>query len=412
MPGILTIAGETKLAASVGGTALNLTTIRIGDGNGGPITPLRTMTDLVRRVGVALPITASARDATTPTMWRVTTEIPADSGPFTLREIAVFDAAGDMIAIASHPAVEFLGAGGDAVEIVTDIVFPVSGNANVTVQITPSTMMPLHRNTTPYFMSVNSGVLTAPPANPAVGDTYAIPAAPTGAWAGMAGNLMQWWDGGWQATVPPLHHIVANRAAPISAPNAFLRKAAGGWENATASAIAYGLTTFSTSEEVRAGVVTNKAIDPAALAAVNQGGGLAVTRNAAFNIPTNTFSTMPFDATVTASPHITWAGGVGTVVNGGWFALAAGIGGTKLNDAGFPMNGQKVLEIRRTRSGSALSRRVVDEASDAWGVFGTAYLALEAGDVLDLLVFFSQGATVAVGSSQRVYLDAVRVAPL
>ncbi|GLK71720.1 DUF2793 domain-containing protein [Ancylobacter dichloromethanicus] len=42
----------------------------------------------------------------------------------------------------------------------------------------------------------------APPGAPVAGDMYALGAAPTGAWAGKAGNLAQWTGAGWQFTMP------------------------------------------------------------------------------------------------------------------------------------------------------------------------------------------------------------------
>lgn len=41
-----------------------------------------------------------------------------------------------------------------------------------------------------------------PPGAPVVGDMYALGAAPTGAWAGRAGNLAQWTGAAWQFTPP------------------------------------------------------------------------------------------------------------------------------------------------------------------------------------------------------------------
>ncbi|MFA6966127.1 phage tail protein [Bosea sp. (in: a-proteobacteria)] len=80
--GVVTTLGQAKIAAAIGGTALNLTTIRVGDGNGAPITPIPGMTDLVRRVGAAYPIIASGRDPVNANHWRVTALIPIEDGPF------------------------------------------------------------------------------------------------------------------------------------------------------------------------------------------------------------------------------------------------------------------------------------------------------------------------------------------
>lgn len=418
---LLTNSGRQKLLAfAAGGPAVTLSHIAVGDAGGVPYNPDPAQTALVAEK-YRMPV--SALGVTVDPAVVAEAVLPADeddasnrpSHGFFIHELGVFDSTGALIAIARmsggfKPAPE----SGQAETLTLVAKLYASNTQSIVATIDTASHVAMSGLLGLYLLA-HGGVVNAPPVSPAVGAFYIVGSAPTGAFAGQAGKVTQWTGTMWVFKEAPVGlEVIDQSISDLANPAKILRRNQAGtaWENATASASAFGRTIFATVAEVRAGIATNKAIDPAALAAVNQGGGLAVTRNAAFNIPTNTFSTMPFDATVTASPHITWAGGVGTVVNGGWFALAAGIGGTKLNDAGFPMNGQKVLEIRRTRSGSALSRRVVDEASDAWGVFGTAYLALEAGDVLDLLVFFSQGATVAVGSSQRVYLDAVRVAPL
>jgi|GEM_PF-3204843 len=229
MGGILTSIGEQKLAASIGGTPLNLTTVRVGDGNGASITPNRLMTDLVRRVGDAYPVTLSARDNDTPTMWRIRTAIPAEAGPFTVREIGVFDAAGAMIAIASHAEVEFLGAGGDIVSMVLDIVFPVSGQANVSLNVSEDVVVPLAHELRPQWLTIN-GVLNAPPASPVLGATYIIGSAPTGAWIGQAGAIAQWDGADWALAVAPIGHIVSDNSKAESDPAHYLKLAAGGWQ--------------------------------------------------------------------------------------------------------------------------------------------------------------------------------------
>lgn len=136
--GVVTTIGLTKLAASVGGTALELAVIRLGDGGGSTITPYPGMTDLVRRVGTAYPIVESEADPENPGHWRVQAIIPAEAGPFDIREIGVFDAVGALIAVARHPLVEKRTIGlGAAMEVTIDAVFPVSAAAQITVQFSP-----------------------------------------------------------------------------------------------------------------------------------------------------------------------------------------------------------------------------------------------------------------------------------
>lgn len=260
MSGILTAIGEQKVAASFGGQLVSPTMIRIGDGNGGAITPSRLMTDLVRRVGQAYPITASARDATNPNMWRIQTEIPPGEGPFTLREIAVFDADGDMIAIAAHPTAEFQGPGGMQLLVITDIVFPISAQANVSVSITASALVPLHRHLRPFFLSVESASQAAPPANPGPGASYVVAAAPTGAWVGQAGALAQWSGADWLFTPPPIGHVIHAIDTGV-----YMRREASAWVPFEASQIAAGLIALASEAEAIEGTSNTGAITPATL---------------------------------------------------------------------------------------------------------------------------------------------------
>lgn len=260
MTGVLTIAGENKLAASVGGTPLSLTTIRVGDGNGAAITPVRTMTDLARRVGTAYPIISSARDAGNPSFWRISTEIPAGSGPFVVREIAVFDNAGDMIAIGSHPLVEFTGSGGGQVSLQADIVFPVTSSQQVSVTLTASAQVPLARLLRAPFLSVESASTATPPSSPAGGATYVIAANPTGAWVGQAGRLAQWTGLDWSVAIPAIGTVV--HAIDTGG---YLRRTDTSWVAFAATEIAAGLIALATAEEAIAGVNATDAITPATL---------------------------------------------------------------------------------------------------------------------------------------------------
>lgn len=51
-------------------------------------------------------------------------------------------------------------------------------------------------------LTIQSFDAETPPSGPADGDVYALGAAPTGAWAGQAGNLAVWLDAGWTFVVP------------------------------------------------------------------------------------------------------------------------------------------------------------------------------------------------------------------
>lgn len=264
--GVVTNAGQAKIAAALGGTALNLTTIRVGDGNGAPIVPNPAMADLVRRVGAAYPIISSGRDPVNASHWRVTALIPAADGPFDIREIGVFDAAGEMIAVAKHVFVEKRSpAQGAAVELLTDIVFPVSETAQVTVQVTPSAQISIFQMLRAGFCVVESATVADPPGAPALGRTHVVPAGATGAWAGLAGMLVQWNGIVWVAVNAPLGHIVVDQSKDAAAPQSWLRRVPAGWASAAATTASHGPTRLATIAETRAGLLETTAITPAGL---------------------------------------------------------------------------------------------------------------------------------------------------
>ncbi|MFG1414055.1 phage tail protein [Xanthobacter sp. VTT E-85241] len=230
--GVVTLAGQAAIAGSIGGTPLSLTTVRVGDGNGVPITPNETMTDLVRRVGAAYGIAASGRDPVNPTMWRITAVIPAADGPFDIREIGVFDAAGTLIALAKHPFVEKRSpAQGNAVELTTDIVFPISDTAQITINLLPDVAVHIGQMLRAPFLVADSATTTAPPASPALGATYVIPTGATGAWAGadLTNRLAQWTGEVWAAVDVPAGHLVVAGDKGLSDPSRYLSRTAAGW---------------------------------------------------------------------------------------------------------------------------------------------------------------------------------------
>jgi phage-related tail fiber protein len=102
---ILTTLGLTRLAeAQMSGVPLVFTHLAVGDGGGSPITPSAGMTALVNEVArVSVNNVEISPDA--PTVVRVEGLIPSGTGGFTIREAALFNGAGEMIAIASYPPI-------------------------------------------------------------------------------------------------------------------------------------------------------------------------------------------------------------------------------------------------------------------------------------------------------------------
>lgn len=100
---ILTAIGEAKLAkAAALGTILQLTQMAVGDGNGATPQPSRTQTALVHenRRG---PLNSLTVDPANPSQIVAEHIIPEDIGGWWIREIGLYDADGDLCAVANCP---------------------------------------------------------------------------------------------------------------------------------------------------------------------------------------------------------------------------------------------------------------------------------------------------------------------
>jgi hypothetical protein len=132
----ITTLGLAKIADAIANnTPLNLTTMKVGDGNGNATTPSETDSDLVRSVYSGTPnyINTDPTDGS-----RVICEliVPAAEGGFTIREIGVFDSDGDLIAIAQFPPVyKPLPSEGATLDLVARLFLVVSNTEAITLQI-------------------------------------------------------------------------------------------------------------------------------------------------------------------------------------------------------------------------------------------------------------------------------------
>ena len=133
---LTTNLGLAKIAAAIGsGQTISLPTIKLGDGNGNPVTPSPTQIDLVRVVysGPTNSLTVSPTNTN-----RVTAElvVPANVGGFTVREAGIYDAAGALIFVCNFPDVyKPLPSEGAARDLVIRIIFEVvnSGVINLVI---------------------------------------------------------------------------------------------------------------------------------------------------------------------------------------------------------------------------------------------------------------------------------------
>jgi phage-related tail fiber protein len=149
---------EAMAAAEASSTPINLTHMAVGDGNGNDVEPTESQTELVREVFRAT-INRVYQDPDTPERFTAELIVPATDGGFTLREVGVFDADGNLFAVGNLPAtykpevsdgsyadtvvrVEFMVANADVVNILVDPNVAVATQSWILNNITGATIIP------------------------------------------------------------------------------------------------------------------------------------------------------------------------------------------------------------------------------------------------------------------------------
>ena len=139
---LLTQVGQAKLANAVAlGNTIELTHLAVGDGGGSLPTPDSNRTALVNEVRRA-PINLADIDPDNPNWIVVEQVLPPDVGGWTIREIGVFDAAGDLIAYGNYPETfkPTLDQGSGRTQTIR-MVLQVSHTAAVTLKVDPAVVL-------------------------------------------------------------------------------------------------------------------------------------------------------------------------------------------------------------------------------------------------------------------------------
>lgn len=139
---VLTAVGEAKLAnAAALGTKLQLSKMAVGDGNGSLPNPVRTQTALVRETYRADLNTLSV-DPVNASQIIAEMVIPETEGGYWLRELGIYDAAGDLFAVANcPPSYKPQMAEGSGRTQVLRMVLIVSSTASVQLKIDSSIVL-------------------------------------------------------------------------------------------------------------------------------------------------------------------------------------------------------------------------------------------------------------------------------
>ena len=139
---ILTEVGEAKLANAIAlGQTLKLKSLAVGDGNGNLPMPVRTQKALVHEVRRA-GLNQLTIDPANTSQIIVEQVLPEDVGGWWIREIGIFDEAGDLCAVANcPPSYKPLMAEGSGRTQVVRIVLIVASTAAIELKIDPSIIL-------------------------------------------------------------------------------------------------------------------------------------------------------------------------------------------------------------------------------------------------------------------------------
>jgi hypothetical protein len=141
-----TLVTDVGLAKLANAASLNkkvaITTVAVGDGGGNPVTPSSSMTSLVNQVWSG-PVTRYETDPNNPTQLVIEGYIPADVGGWTIREVGIFDADGDLIAVGNYDDTNKPAIGGGLVrDLLLRTVIELGNYAGqVTIEIDPAIVL-------------------------------------------------------------------------------------------------------------------------------------------------------------------------------------------------------------------------------------------------------------------------------
>ncbi len=139
---ILTNIGKAKVAnATLLNSNIALKTLKVGDSNGTYYNPTEDQAEL-RNTVYECALGAIKIDTNNPNWIIVETLLPGNIGGFTIREVGLFDADGDMIVVGKYPETyKPLIENGASKDINVRIIFEVSNTESVTLNINPSVII-------------------------------------------------------------------------------------------------------------------------------------------------------------------------------------------------------------------------------------------------------------------------------
>ncbi|ASN68300.1 putative tail fiber protein [uncultured Caudovirales phage] len=139
---ILTKIGKAKIAnAAALGDKVNITTLKVGDGNGKYYNPTETQEDLVNTVWQGN-INSINVDENNPSWIVIEVIIPSSIGGFTIREAGIFDNGNNLIAIGKYPETYKPQAeDGSTKDLIIRMILEVSNTSSVILKVDPTIIL-------------------------------------------------------------------------------------------------------------------------------------------------------------------------------------------------------------------------------------------------------------------------------
>lgn len=139
---VLTTIGQAQLANAVAlGKQIRLTEMALGDGSGAAVTPNQSQIALAREVYRAQ-LNQLTTDESNPNYVIAELVVPSESGGWTVREVGLYDDAGNLIAVGNFPETykPALSEGASR-DLVIRVIIEVSNTSAVTLKIDPSMVL-------------------------------------------------------------------------------------------------------------------------------------------------------------------------------------------------------------------------------------------------------------------------------
>ncbi|MGE4169148.1 MAG: phage tail protein [Candidatus Margulisiibacteriota bacterium] len=139
---ILTTAGLAKIANAIAtSTPIQITQMALGDGNGSIPTPNASQTALVHQV-YREDLSQLITDPDNPAYAIAELIVPAEDGPFTVRELGLYDSSNTLIAVGNFPTTyKPVASEGSVRDLVIRMVIDVENASSVTITIDPAVVL-------------------------------------------------------------------------------------------------------------------------------------------------------------------------------------------------------------------------------------------------------------------------------